>query len=107
MANLIQIQANIPWACTRTNSGNWVAVCEPLKLTSQADTWAELMEDIGLTLDAIMRDLFISNELDKFLRDKGWQLVGTLPDRREDARFDVPFIPAIVAANGSERNLYQ
>jgi hypothetical protein len=44
-------------------------VGDPLKLTVQADTWAELMEDIGHTLDAMLRDLFRSNELDKFLRD--------------------------------------
>jgi hypothetical protein len=54
------------------------------------------MEDIGLTLDAVMRDLLKSNELPQFLHDRGWQLVGPMPSPPEDVRFDVPFFPAMM-----------
>ena len=104
---LVRIEANVPWNITPAREGAWIGVCEPLKLTVQADTWAELMEDIGLTLDAIMRDLLKSNELPQFLRDRGWQMVGAPPTKQEDVRFDVPFFPAMVGANGPQRELHQ
>src|ERR1022692_2943698 len=103
---LVRVQGNIQWQCFQANGGNWLGVCEPLKLTVQAQTWAELMEDIGLTLAAVMKDLFTSNELPKFLMDKGWTLIGAFPTH-QDVRFDVPFIPAMMGANGTPRELYQ
>lgn len=45
------------WAVSRTSGGNWIAVCDPLGLTLQSETYATFMEDIGQTLDAIMNDL--------------------------------------------------
>jgi len=104
---LIRVQANIQWNITAAQHGAWIGICEPLKLTVQADTWADLMEDIGLTLNAVMHDLLKSDELPKFLRDKGWQLVGPMPSSPEDVRFDVPFFPAMMGANGSQRELHQ
>lgn len=96
------------WKTFQAQSGEWVAICDPLKLTVQADTWAELMEDIGHTLDGLLRDLLSSNELNQFLRDHGWKLLAAIPARPEDVRFDVPFIPAMMAnANGSARRLHQ
>jgi len=68
------------------------------------------MEDVGLTLDAMMRDLLGHGELEKFLRDHNWQLVGSAipaPVEAEGLRFDVPFIPAMVGADGSTRSVYQ
>jgi hypothetical protein len=83
--------------------GVWVAACDPLKLTVQSDTWAELMEDIGLTLNAMMCDLLQTNELDRFLRDRGWRLVEAVPDNPANVRFDLPFIPQMDGANGTPR----
>ena len=51
-------------------------------------------EDIALTLDAMMRDLLSTNELDAFLKTNGWQLLSqnvALASQAEDVRFDVPF----------------
>lgn len=95
----IDIHANLGWNCFKTESGNWIAVCDPLKLTVQAETWADLMEDIGLTLDAMLRDLLSTNELEKFLREHGWTAVDKIPSHPDTGiRFDVPFIPAMIAA---------
>jgi hypothetical protein len=103
---VIRIEAKLRWDCF-PDEGVWVGVCDPLKLTVQADTWAELMEDIGHTLDAMLLDLLQTNELNAFLRDHGWKLHGPIPVRPKNVRFDVPFIPAIMAAHGSQTNIYQ
>jgi hypothetical protein len=81
----------------RASGGNWVGLCEPLKLTVQAETWADLMEDIGLTLDALMRDLLESNELQRLLNDRGWKLYRPIPNRQDEVRFDVRFFAAMMA----------
>ena len=53
------------------HGGLWVAVCEPLKLTVSADTWNQLMEDIGTTMDLVFADLLEAGELDEFLARHG------------------------------------
>jgi predicted RNase H-like HicB family nuclease len=103
---VVRIQANLQWRCFTGQGGHWIGVCEPLKLTVQGDTWAELMEDIGNTLDAMLKDLLQSNELEKFLRDHNWSLIGPIPVRPKAVRFDVPFIPAMMGAHGSQANLH-
>ena len=103
---LVRIGANVPWQITEGGGGNYVGVCEPLKLTVQGATWAELMEDIAETIDAMFKDLLSTNELDRFLHDQGWTS-STIPTEAESVRFDVPFIPAMVGAHGSPRNVYQ
>jgi len=108
MPAAILIEGQIQWQCLRSQSGQWIGVCDPLKLTVQAETWADLMEDIGHTLDAMLKDLLDSNELDKFLHEHGWKMAGPTPlHPHEDVRFDVPFIPAMIGAHGSQGNVYQ
>ena len=87
----------------------FVGVCEPLKLTVEADTWGELMETIGETLDAVLVDLMKSNELPQFLNSHGWSLVTPLPAESKGIRFDVPFtIPALMmGANGPQGIVHQ
>jgi|SRR6185369_609217 len=93
----IDVRANLPWLCLETQDGYWVGVCEPLKLTVESQTWADLMQDIGLTLDSMLQDLLSSNELEKFLRDHGWEAAGPIPSALDGPiRFDVPFIPAMM-----------
>jgi hypothetical protein len=65
------------------------------------------MEDVAFTLDAILRDLLSSNELERFLQDRGWKISGAIPNRQEDVRFDVPFLPAVVGAHASQTELHQ
>lgn len=91
--HIVKIEGKTDWTCFRAKGGHWVAVCDPLGLTVQSDTWATLMEDIGQTLNAMFRDLLKSHELGPFLRNLGWRPVGRLPARPADVWFDVPFIP--------------
>ncbi|MFI5089163.1 MAG: hypothetical protein ACHP7P_03795 [Terriglobales bacterium] len=102
----VQTAGQVPWNCYPAAGGNWVGVCEPFKLTLQAETWANLMEDIGLALNALMLDLVESKELEPFLREHGWKLSARVPNHIEDVRFDVPFSP-VMAAHGSQRSVHQ
>jgi hypothetical protein len=89
---VIRIEGDTQWQTLRAKGGNWVGVCEPLGLTVQSDTWANLMEDIAQTLNAMLNDLVASGDLDRFLRDRGWRFVNKLPARPDDVWFDVPFM---------------
>ncbi|MGH7356567.1 MAG: hypothetical protein ACRELS_18565 [Candidatus Rokuibacteriota bacterium] len=93
--NVIQVESRgqLPWSVIRAKGGHWVAVCEPLSLTIQSDTWATLMEDIAHALNALLVDLMQEGELDAFLRERGWRLVGPIPSKPDEAWFDVPFEP--------------
>src|ERR1039457_1776331 len=91
---LVRIDGRVPWECRRDQDA-WVAVCEPLKLVVQSDTWSEMMEDISDTLDAVLNDLMTTNESRAFLSSHGWHLATPLPSGKSkgDVRFDIPFIP--------------
>jgi predicted RNase H-like HicB family nuclease len=90
---LVRIEANLQWQCSPAGGEYWVGVCDPLKLTVQANTYAELLEDIGHTLDAMFKDLLETRELERFLRDHGWTPIGPIPRTSKNVRFDIPFIP--------------
>lgn len=87
---VVKIKGNVQWRAFRARGGNWVAVCDPLGLTLQARTWADLAEDMAHTLNSIFRDLLRSGELERFLRDRGWQATDPIPRRPRDVWFDVP-----------------
>lgn len=65
------------------------------------------MEDIGLTMDAVMKDLLADNELDSFLREHGWTAAGPIPSEPDNIRFDIPFVASIKEPDGSSRNVHQ
>lgn len=96
-ASEIQIEgAEIPWMVTRSPRGLWIGKCESLNLAVQSQTWQELMEDIGASIDLLLQDLVESGSLEQFFADKGWT-VELPPDALEDhnLRFDIPFLPTL------------
>jgi hypothetical protein len=103
---LVHIEGNVPWQWRKGAGGNYVAICDPLKITLQACSYQELMEDIAVSLDALLKDLIESNEFDQFMRDQGWRLLAPIPARPKDVKFDVPFsiVPlAMAGADGPQR----
>jgi hypothetical protein len=104
--NVVRIDASVPLQCFRSGSGNWIGICEPLKITVQSATWGELMEDFSETLNGILTDLLRNNELDRFMRDRGWSTAGNIPERPDNVRFDLPFLPAMMANHGPQRSIY-
>jgi hypothetical protein len=105
--NVVRINGSVIWKILKAKGGNWVAICDPLKLTIQSETWADLMEDIGLTLDALLKELHSSNDLENFMREHGWSIIGGIPARPRNIRFDLPFFPEMMATHGPQRSLYQ
>ncbi len=89
---VVKIEGNVEWRSFRAQGGNWVAICDPLGLTIQSETWATLMEDIAQTLNAMLKDLLETRELEQFLRHRGWRPMGPVPSRPADVWFDIPFI---------------
>jgi len=106
MQIIARIDGNVQWKYFRSTEGHWIAISDALKLTLQADTYGELMEDITSTLDAVFRDLLLSSELDKFLEEHGWTLTQQIVGPIQNVRFDVPFA-VVAAANDRERHLHQ
>jgi hypothetical protein len=88
----LDLEAQVEWKFFRdAASGYWIAICDPLKQTVSAETWAELNDSIAQTLDLLFRELLEKNELESFLRSHGWRFTQPLPDRRRNVRFDVPW----------------
>ncbi len=76
-----------------------------MNLCIEADSLDELHRLIPETMRLLMFDLLADNELDAFLRERGWQAIGGLPARpQEDLRFQVPWELIVPGATGdSER----
>ena len=87
----VEGRGQLVWTSVRAKGGNWVAVCESLGLTIQSETWVHLMDDIAHALNALFTDLLQEGELDRFLRERGWQIIGPSPSKPDDTWFDVPF----------------
>jgi len=104
---VVHIDAQVTWNILRTSSGKYVAVCDPLRLTLQADSLDDLAEDIAIALDAFLKDLIEADEIDKFLREHGWMSAVPIPRRVEDVRFEVPFYLAMQAGHGSANRVHQ
>ena len=92
---VVQINGKVPWQCFRSSGGSWIAVCDLLKLTIEAETWALLMEGIGKSINAIFKERFESDQLDQFLREHGWKPAGELPSSPKTIYFDIPFLASI------------
>lgn len=103
---LVVIQANLNWRYLRGKGGNYVAVCDPLKLTLQAETFSELVEEIGISMDSLLKDLLAENELNPFMREHGWTALTPIPaEPQDDVHFDIPY--DLVRSNGQQDCVYQ
>ena len=98
---VIRIEGNTEWVVME-DGGYWIGICDPLHLTLQADTYVELMEDIGTTLDALLNELVETDDFEQFLlkhgwavQEEGWMVSGgvasTQKDREKITHFDVPY----------------
>lgn len=89
----IHIKAQLAWSRKRLQSGAWIAVCDALGLTVEANDEAELRSMIAETHHFLFLDLFQDGELDRFLRDRGWATSTPMPAPSPESgvRFEVPF----------------
>jgi hypothetical protein len=106
---LVRINGQVPWRCFPAQSGDWIGICDPLKLTLQAESWNELVDEMAISLNAFLRELFTTHEFDRFMRENGWTVIGPIPtqEQAENIRFDLPFVPIVTGQYDSSRMLPQ
>ena len=101
---IVHVKGNLEWVTVEDN-GYWIGICEPLDLTLQANTYAELMEDIGLALDALLKELISTGDFDRFMQSNGWTIIEGTYEGVE--HFDVPYDVTRRQVNDPTRATYQ
>jgi hypothetical protein len=91
MKTTINIQGNLAWLWCRTKTGNYLAICNPLAQTVQADTFRELLETMDEALNSTLNELFSTGDLNKFLHERGWSFMTPIPPQQRNVRFEMPF----------------
>jgi hypothetical protein len=103
----ITIQTQVEWRAKRSaTSERWIGECEALNLSMEADTLDELHGLIPETIHLLMVDLLEDNELDRYLKEKGWRAIGIPAKPDGDIEFDVPWYLVAEGARGSQRRAY-
>jgi hypothetical protein len=87
------LKTNIQWMVKQSGSSSrWIGVCEPLGQMMEADSLDELHSIIEETMQLLFTDLLLDNELDAFLRSKGWTARNLQEaSSADDVTFDVPW----------------
>ncbi len=88
----VEIKGQLPWRVSRSTNENWIAICDPLKITLEGETFEELTQHISEGLQLLLVDLIQSGEIQEFLSRQGWR-TSIAPDQinLRRARFDVPY----------------
>lgn len=112
MRPAFQLNAQVQWAVTRDDaSKRWVAICDPMGITVEADSHTELRENITEAMNLILANLLRSGELDHFLRARGWQAQPMIEHVGEGIGdtpfFDVPIELIAHRANGPSARFHQ
>jgi hypothetical protein len=89
---VIQFQGQVLWNYLQDpQTGLWIGVCDPLKLTVEAKNPAELHESIIEAMTMLFKELHSSGDLAKFVSELGWTTLAPLPPAgARDVSFDVP-----------------
>jgi len=103
----VEINATLQWVFFKDDaSQRWIAVCDPLGLTIEAETHTELRENIEDGLNLLFLDLVRENEFEGYLRQRGWSVTGRHPAAGEKVRFDVPFELVSKGRRDSENRIH-
>lgn len=99
----VTLEAQIQWhAKPSDTSKRWIGICEPMNLAMEADSLDELHSVINETLDLVLTDLLRENELEAYLRARGWHAINMPANPRQDVNFEVPW--ELIVAGGSRRD---
>ncbi len=100
----IEVGGNIAWVAKRSGqSDRWIGICEPMGLTVDAATLDELHSVIAETMYLVLTDLLEDNELDAFLRKRGWTAVQDSAAGERSPEFNVPWELIAEGARDPER----
>jgi hypothetical protein len=89
----IDVPGRLAWKAFQSPcSKRWMAVCDELKSTREADSLDELYSGIDEAMHVFLLDLLKGNELEMYLRERGW-CARNLADVRDspDVEFDIPW----------------
>lgn len=105
----IEVTTHVQWQVERGPSRHYVATCPALGLVMEDPTFEGLEASIEESVQLLMRDLLESNELESFLRQRGWRAMPQPPvhDGPNDVQFDVPYELLVRASRDSARSLLQ
>ncbi len=104
----IDPQAQLEWRTFRSStSDRWIATCESMNLTTEAATLDELHSLIDETIQLVLMDLLLDDELPQYLDELGWR-DGNIPtpEPGEDVKFSVPWHMVTEGALGPERRAH-
>jgi len=90
---IVNIEAkNVVWrVAISPTSRRHIAICDALSLTLEAKNREELHSLIPEAIHLLMIDLFAEDELDQFLRDRGWRAPKLPPRTQRNIEFKVPW----------------
>jgi predicted RNase H-like HicB family nuclease len=104
MTTVITVNANLEWRAQRGDDAGWVAFCDALGLATEAETLDELHSLIPEAIHLLLIDLFEDNELDAFLKTRGWQTTQVQAASNDDYPVRVPpWQLSVAGGNGSAR----
>ena len=72
MKNVVHVQGKLLWKWGRGRSGRYVAVCDAIGQTVEAERFEELLETMHEALDSTFCELMSSGDLPEFLHSHGW-----------------------------------
>lgn len=102
---VIEAKGTVPWRAFRSDtSRRWVAICDAMNLTTEADTLDELHSLISESVHLLLADLLRDNELEAFLQERGWHALNLPTNPSQNVQFDVP-LELIVAAERTKAHL--
>jgi hypothetical protein len=77
MPSTIRVDGEFRWLIYRRAPGSrWIGVCDPLSLAVEADTLDELYSVMAEGTDLLMRDLLADNEIEQYIKERGWKISG-------------------------------
>lgn len=88
----VQIEGNVQWMIGfDPDSAEWIGVCNGLNLNASGETFQDCVLCATEAMALLFEDLFVTSELDAFLRRNGWGLKAPTPAPGTKVRFDIPF----------------
>ena len=87
----VTIMANIAWRWGQSPRGKYIAICDALAQTVQADTFEELTHCMHEAVENTFQELLETDDLDEFLKEHKWKATSSIPKQKKRVSFDVPF----------------
>ncbi len=105
MVKIVGIEAMIQWTAAKSaHCERWVAECSELEISVEGDTLDEVYSLIPEASHALLVDLLADDELDAFLKQRGWEATGIPTDQGgDDIEFSVPWNLVAQGAVGGPR----